>query len=263
MLFDLRARGRRRTVQVVYLGLAILFVLGFVVLGIGTGAGGGESVVESIFGSKEGAASSSYTKQVKAAETRTRLHPSEAAAWAALVDAQFHQANGSEYYDETKQQFTSQGKALLTKISNSWSRYMALNPSAPSLKVANDMLRVYGQEGLNQPAEAVQILQLLIPSKPPSASLYGELATFAYQAKNTRVGDLASKKTLSLTPAAQRPAVKAELEKLKANPTGNPSNETYTTTTNGKAYKVKLGPNGTATGTEEVKTTPAPAPAKK
>lgn len=262
MLFDLRARGRRRTVQVVYLGLAILFILGFVVFGVGTGAGGGGSVVESLFGEKEGSANSSYTKQVQAAEKRTRRSPKEAAAWAALADAQFHQASGSQYYDETTQRFTSKGKTLLTKISNSWARYIALNPRELNLKAAQDMLRVYGQEGLNQPAEAVQILQLVIPTKPPSAALYGQLASFAYQAKNVRVGDLASTKTLSLTPAAQRATVKTELERIKANPSGNPSNETYTTTTNGKTYRVKVGPNGTATGTEATQTTPAPAKKK-
>ena len=41
MLFDLRSRGRRRTVQVVYLGLAILFGGGLILFGVGTGSGGG------------------------------------------------------------------------------------------------------------------------------------------------------------------------------------------------------------------------------
>ncbi|HZO76628.1 MAG TPA: hypothetical protein VFB39_01190, partial [Solirubrobacteraceae bacterium] len=41
MLFDLRARGRRRTVQTVYLGLAILIGAGLVLFGVGTGTGGG------------------------------------------------------------------------------------------------------------------------------------------------------------------------------------------------------------------------------
>jgi hypothetical protein len=130
------------------------------------------------------------------------------------------------------------------------------------VKVAQDMLRVYGEEGLKQPAEAVQVMQLLIPAKTPSSALYGELAAFAYQAKNTRVGDLASKKSVSLAPAAQRATVKTELEKLKANPTGSASNETFTTTTNGKTYNVKLGANGTATGTQATTTTPAPAKKK-
>ncbi len=41
MLFDLRSKGRRRTMQVVYIGLAILLASGLVLFGIGTGTGGG------------------------------------------------------------------------------------------------------------------------------------------------------------------------------------------------------------------------------
>jgi hypothetical protein len=229
MLFDLRARGRRRTVQVVYLGLAVLFGLGFVGFGVGTGGGIG-GLFEGVFGNKE-ANSSSYAAQVSAAEKRTKKNPSEAAAWAALVEARFHEADGSEFYDESTQQFTAKGKDLLAKISSSWDRYVALNPSKLNITVAQDMLRVYGQEGLDQPASAVEVLQLVIPAKPPSAGLYGLLAEYSYQSKNTREGDLASQKALSLTPAAQRPKVQAELERIKKNPTGNPADETQTTTT--------------------------------
>jgi len=41
MLFDLRGRGRRRTVQVVYLGLAVLMFVGLVLFGVGAGNGFG------------------------------------------------------------------------------------------------------------------------------------------------------------------------------------------------------------------------------
>ena len=41
MLFDLRGRGRRRTVQVIYIGLALLIGIGLVGFGIGGGFGSG------------------------------------------------------------------------------------------------------------------------------------------------------------------------------------------------------------------------------
>jgi hypothetical protein len=256
MLFDLRGRGRRRTVRVVYLGLAILFGIGFIGFGVGVGGGGGGSPIEAIFGEKEGSSGSTYGKQVSAAEARTRKHPAEAAAWAALADARVHQASQSEYFDEATQQFTSQGKEVLAKASNAWNRYTALNPSKPNVTVAQEMLRVYGQEGLNQPAAAVEAMQLVIAARPPTASLYGSLAAFAYQAKNPGLGDLAAKKTVSLTPAAKRKEVEAQLARIKSNPTGNPSNEAYTGTTNGKVYTVKVGEKGQGT---ILKTSPAPA----
>jgi hypothetical protein len=256
MLFDLRGRGRRRTVRVVYIGLVLLFLVGFLALGIGAGGGGGGSPLEAIFGSKEGSSTSGYGKQVAEAEKRTREHPNEAPAWAALAEARFHNANGSEFYDEEKQQFTAKGKEQLTKVVDAWNRYVALKPSNPPLTIAYDMVRVFGEEGFKEPAEAVSALQLVIPTKQASVTLYGDLAKFAYQAKNVSVGDLAAKKTISLTPASERKQVEAELARLKSNPSGNPSNETFTGTTNGKVYTVKVGEKGQGT---ILKTSPAPA----
>lgn len=254
MLFDLRARGRRRTVQVVYVSLALLFLVGFVGFGVGVGGGGGSSPIEAIFGNKEGSSNSSYSKQISAAEARTHKAPGEAAGWAALADARLHQANGGEFFDEATQQFTSKGKEQLSRAADAWSRYLALNPVKPDIKVAQDMLRAFGEEGLNQPAAAVQAIQLVIAAKPPTAALYGFLAKYAYQAKNTRVADLASKKAVSLTPAKDRKQVEGELARLKANPTGNPSKEAFTGTTNGKVYTVKVGSKGEGT---VLKTSPA------
>jgi hypothetical protein len=257
MLFDLRARGRRRTVQVVYVGLVLLFLVGFLALGIGVGGGGGGSPLEAIFGGKEGSSGSSFEKQISSAEGRTRKKPGEAAGWAALADARLHQASGSEFFDEATQKFTAKGREQLAKAAAAWSQYLSLNPSKPDVKVAQEMLRAFGEEGLNQPAAAVQDMQLVIAAKPPSAALYGFLAKYAYQAKNTRLGDLASQKTINLTPAKNRKQIKEELEAFKKNPSGNPANETFSATTNGKVYSVKVGPKGEGT---VLKTSPAPAP---
>jgi hypothetical protein len=255
MLFDLRARGRRRTVQVVYVGLALLFLVGFVGFGVGVGGSGG-GLIEGIFGGKEGSTGAGYAKQVAAAQARVGKHPNEAAAWAALMEARFHEAGGSEFYDEEKQQFTDKGKELLSKIAADWERYVALKPSSPPLTVTYDMIRAYGEEGLNQPAQLEAVLQLVIPTKPPSAALYSYLAKAAYQAKDVSTGDLASQKAVALSPAKERARVKTYLAALKKNPSGNPSNETFTGTTNGKVYTAKVNTEGKGT---IVKTSPAPS----
>ncbi len=252
MLFDLRARGRRRTVQVVYVGLALLFLIGFIGFGVGVGGSGG-GLFEGIFG-KEGSASAGYAKQVAAAEARTHKHPAEAAAWAALVEARFHEASGTEFYDEEKQQFTAKGKELLARIDDDWNRYVALKPAAPTLTIAYDMLRVFGEEGLNQPAQTESLLQLVIPTKPNNVNLYYYLAKAAYQNKDVSTGDLASQKAVALSPAKERARVKSYLAALKSNPSGNPSNEVYTGTTNGKVYSVKVNKKGEGT---VLKTSPA------
>jgi hypothetical protein len=231
MLFDLRARGRRRTVRIVYLGLAILFGFSFIFIGVGTGGSFG-GLAEGLFGSKEGSNGAGFGTQVASAEKRTKEHPNEAAAWAALLEAQYHEAGaGGEFYEESTGKFTAKGKAELAKAANSWSRYLALNPSKVNLTAAQYMVGAFSQEGLNQPSSVVEALQFMIAGRPPSAALYGELAEYAYLAKNTREGDLASQKAISLTPASQRPKVEAELKRIKQNPTGAASGESSGATT--------------------------------
>jgi hypothetical protein len=264
MLFDLRSRGRRRTVQAVYVGLALLFLVGFLGFGVGGGFGGG-GILENVFGNKEGK-SAGFSGQIESAEKRIKKNPGDAEAWAKLADARLHEAGASsEFFDEATEKYTSAGKALLVKVASDWNHYMSLNPSKPNLTVAQEMLRVYSEQGLNQPAENVKVLQqVVIPNKPPSASWYGDLAAFAYQANNPHLGDLASRKTLDLTPAKQRTQVKEQLERLKANPSGNPANEKYTSTVNGKKYNFKLSPNGkTATGSPAPTSTTKTSTAKK
>ena len=68
MLFDLRGRGRRRTVQVIYLGLALIFLLGFVGFGVGVGGGGGGLI--NALTENNGSSSASFAGKVAAAEKR-------------------------------------------------------------------------------------------------------------------------------------------------------------------------------------------------
>ena len=148
---------------------------------------------------------------------------------------------------------TSKGKELFHQTAQSWASYLALNPPKPSVKLAQLMVPIYSEGGLNQPAEAVRVLQIVVAGKPNSASLWASLAEYAYKAKNVRIGDLASAKAISLAPSAQRVRIQKELSEVKANPTGE---KTYTTTTNGKTYVGKLGSNGQLEATE-VKSTPS------
>ncbi len=92
MLFDLRGRGRRRTVQVIYLGLALIFLLGFVGLGVGVGGGGGGLL--NALTENNGSSGASYAGRVAAAQKRVKREPSNPKAWVALTEAQLLQAGG-------------------------------------------------------------------------------------------------------------------------------------------------------------------------
>jgi hypothetical protein len=224
MLFDLRGRGRRRTVQVVYLGLALLFGVGFIGFGVGVGGGGGGLL--NFLSEEKNAGTSSFATQIKKQKTALAKNPNDAAAWAALVTAQLHEAGSESDYESTAGKYTSKGKELLGEIAGSWSHYLALD-SKPSPELAGRMLTVFAEEGLNQPVQEVEALQIFIPSKPPSTALFGQLALYAYKAKNTREGDLASAKAVALAAPNERKHIKEALKEIKKNAAGS------TTTTAG------------------------------
>ncbi|HEX4188567.1 MAG TPA: hypothetical protein VHY83_11765 [Solirubrobacteraceae bacterium] len=259
MLFDLRGRGRRTTVRVVYTGLALLLGVGLIGFGIGGGFGGGGFL--NAASQNEGSGSASFASQIKKYRKLTSQQPTNAEAWEKLLRAQLHEAGGEAYVTSTGA-LTSKGRELFAQAGETWSRYLALNPPKPSVELAQQMLRVYGEEGLNKPAEEVQILQIVVAAKPTNVAYYAQLAKYAYAAKNMRVGDLAAAKAVSLAPAAQKARLKTELVALRKSPSGGTSsNEVLTATTNGKTYTVKPGANGSFTGT--VPATKAPAPTKK
>lgn len=216
MLFDLRGRGRRRTVRVIYGGLALLIGAGLVFFGVGAGVGGG-GLLNSLTGN-EGSNSASFAAQIKKYEKLTRQQPNSTYAWEKLTLAQLHEAGGEAYFVNGK--LTSKGRELFAQTARSWNSYIALKPPKPSVEVAQEMVRVFGEEGLNEPTEAVKVLQIVTAARPESAALYASLAEYAYKAHNTHIGDLATAKAIKLAPAAQRKQLKTQLAAIKAHPNG-------------------------------------------
>jgi hypothetical protein len=246
MLFDLRSRGRRGTVRVVYIGLAVLIGLGLVGFGIGGGFNGG-GILSAGTGS-EGSNSASFANQIKHYRKLTQQQPRNPAAYEGLAKALLHEAGGV-----TQNGVNAKGKEIFREAAQAWQSYLALSPAKPNSELAQLMANVYGAEGLNQPQQAVQALQVVVAERPTSAAYWALLAQYAYKSRNVRQGDLAAAKAVTLSPAAQRARVKAELAEVRKDPFGE---KTYTTTTNGKTYAVKKAPNGTFTGTEIKQTTP-------
>ena len=252
MLFDLRGRGRRRTVRVLYTGLAVLMGVGLVGFGIGGGFGSGGLL--NAASQNEGSGGASFADQIKKYRKQTQQNPQNVAAWAALTKALLHEAGG-EAYVTTAGTPTAKGREIYKEAALAWERYIALNPPKADPEIAQQMVRIYDQEGLNEPAKAVSVLQLVVTERPNSAALYAALAVNAYRAHNARIGDLATAKAIALAPSDQRVRLRNELAEAKKNPSGE---QTFTTTTNGKTYTVKKAGNGTYTG-QAAPTTPAPS----
>jgi hypothetical protein len=215
MLFDLRGRGRRRTVKLVYITLALLMGGGLVLFGIGGGGAMQGGLVDAITGSSGGdTGNERFDQRERDAAAATRRNPQDAAAWAALARARVQSAGIGDNFDPNTATYTDSGKAKLSQASDAWEKYLALEPKKPDDRVASLMVRAYDQTGLNRPADAAAAQEIITEARP-SATTYATLAIYAYQAGQTRKGDLARNEALSRAPEDERNTLKDSLDQAK------------------------------------------------
>ncbi len=216
MLFDLRSRGRRRTVQAVYLFLAILIGGGLVLFGVGAGNGLG-GLLNGLTGNGSTAGQQSAVSQAeKSAIKTTQLNPKSAAAWATLIQARWSNAsaNGADFNSSTGQ-FTTAGKQELTALTQDYQRYKGLTQQ-PDPTIAILAARAY--QYLANYASAASTWSDITAANPNQASAFECLAANSYAANQTRTGDLASAKALSLVPKVQRTLLQQRINQAKTNP---------------------------------------------
>ncbi len=214
MLFDLRGRGRRRTVQAIYLSLAILMGGGLVLFGIGSDQSGG--LFDAFSGeNSSSSATEAVDKRIKAELAKTRANPKEPGPWAQLAIARYQRAGIDGITQEGT--YTDAGKKRLELATDAWERHLALEPEQPSVRAANLMVQAYGPGALEELDEAVRAKQIVTAAtKPPSSNLYAQLAALAYQANDTRVGDLAAQRAIDLADKSDRKQLRTALDSLKA-----------------------------------------------
>lgn len=216
MLFDLRSRGRRRTVQVVYLGLAILIGGGLVLFGVGTGSGNGGLLNAFTGNGSSGAQNQAVTQQEKNALKQTKLEPTNPQAWANLVSARWDSASSGSNYDTSTSSFTASGKQKLAETVDAWQRYVRLTKS-PNPDLAVLAAQSYG--ALANYSGETSAWAIQAAANPTSAKGYECEAAAAYAAQQTRTGDLALAKALTLVPKLSRKTLKTEIEAAKTTPT--------------------------------------------
>ena len=216
MLFDLRSRGRRRTVQAVYLFLALLIGGGLVLFGVGAGNGLG-GLLNGLTGNGSNSGQQSAVSQAeKSAIKATRLNPNSAAAWANLIQARWSNArsNNADINANTGQ-FTAAGKKELTTLGQNYDRYKAL-VKQPDSNITILAARAY--QYLGNYSAASNAWSDITDANPTQASAFECLAANAYAANNTRTGDLASAKALSLVPKVQRTLLQSRINQAKTDP---------------------------------------------
>lgn len=229
MLFDLRGRGRRRTVQVIYLGLAILLGGGLVLFGIGSSTSGG-GIVDAVIGDGSNADSTTKTldKRIETAFAKTRATPRDPAVWAELARLRFQRAaiDGIEADGVT---YTAAGKRGLSGAADAWERYLKLDPKKPDPRLARLMAQAYAQTGLNEPVKAVRAFEIVTAAEePPSSNLFAQLAKLAYEAGETRTGDLAADRAVDLAPKDNKKLLRTTLQQIKTQAASAPAQTTTT-----------------------------------
>ena len=215
MLFDLRGRGRRRTVKTVYIALAVLMGGGLVLFGIGGGGAQPGGLVDAITGTSGGdTGTERFVQRERAALRATQANPRDERAWANLARARVQVAGIGENFDPDANVYTESGKAKLAAAADAWERYIALDPEKPDDRLASLMVHAFDPTGLNRPGDAV-VAQEIITDERPSDTTFATLAIYAYQAGQIRKGDLASDRALELADRDQRNTLKSRLDAAK------------------------------------------------
>jgi hypothetical protein len=213
VLFDLRSSGRRRTIKVIYLTLAFLMGGGLILFGIGGGTSLNGGLFDAFSGNNSGGSvDDRFKKQEAALVAKVRANPQDAAAYAQLARARFQLAGSGDQYNPDTNQYTNEGKAELRQATSAWQQHVKLAGDKPDPRVATSMVNAYIALGDVNNAVAAQEI---VAEDRNAAGQYSTLAILAYQAGQTRKGDLAKDKAIELTPEDQRETVKGQLEQAK------------------------------------------------
>jgi hypothetical protein len=203
-------------VQAVYLFLALLIGGGLVLFGVGAGNGLG-GLLNGLTGNGSNSGQQSAVSQAeKNAIKATQHNPTSAAVWSNLVQARWSNArsNNADINANTGQ-FTAAGNKELTTLGQDYLRYKSLVKQADP-NVAILAARAY--QYLGNYSAASNAWSDITAANPNEATAFECLAANAYAANNTRTGDLASAKAVSLVPKAQRTLLKSNIDKAKTDP---------------------------------------------
>jgi hypothetical protein len=213
MLFDLRGGGRRRTVQVVYISLAVIMGAGLVLFGIGGAVSGGLIDAITQGGGSTNTGVETYQKREAQAVAAARSKPKDPAVWATLARARFQLANAGDNLNQSTGEYSAQGKRVLSQAGDAWQQHLKLAGAKADSGVAGIMVQAYSSIG---DAEKAVEAQEVITEARPRATTFATLAILAYSAGQTRKGDLARAKALQLTDKDQRETMKAQIDEAKS-----------------------------------------------
>ena len=219
MLFDIRGR-RKRVIQVIYVGLAVLMGGGLIFFGIGGSTNGG--LFDAIgLGGDSVSTDPQYDAQIQRAEDTLATNPKDEHALLTLAETHFRQGQASFDVDDQGQRTpTDQTESEFEAAIDAWTKYLATKPAEPDDSVASLILLAYGtvttaddsppelKDEVNGAYEAAKI----VADARPSFGTNSTLASAAYLSGRTEEGKAAGKKALADAPdSSTRSSFKQQL----------------------------------------------------
>jgi hypothetical protein len=222
MLFDLRSRGRRRFIQVLYGFLAVLIGGGLVLFGVGGGAGS-TGLLSQL--AQQGTGSASGVKIDERAMTKAqkaaKAAPNDAAAWDSYGLAVYKLADTNYVSGTSSAGFTSAGAKELLVLKSVWNHYLSLSPAKPDSALATDVAFAFGQYGIEDWPTAESGEAIVAQDNPTSYTDYYTLALDAYLAKQPSQAKLAEARSLALAPKSDRKEITTDLTEAANDASGS------------------------------------------
>ena len=233
MLFDLQSPRRRRVVRVVFGGLALIFAISFVFLGVGTGGAGSLGDLLGFGGG--GSTSTAFDGDISTAEAKVAANPNDTVALGDLVRLHYSAANSNT---DSNGAPTSDGVQHLREAADAWNKYVKASKGNLAPTVALYALQVFDllaridfsqarsdtstAEALTDVNAAVddwksaaQAAQVRIDKQPKTvnANSYLILAQYLYLSGDTKGGDQATAK--AKTAKGAQPSATSQLNQFK------------------------------------------------
>ena len=213
MLFDLRSGKRRRVVQIVFGGLAVLFTVGFLGFGIGGETGGG-GILDAIgIGGGDTSGNPQFDEDIENAEEAVAADPKDEKALLNLAEAYYQSGQFQLEADPaTGQPVVTEGaRSDFEGALGAWEQYLELKPKKPDAGTAAIMAQAYVQlEDAEGAAEAQQI----VADDNPSGGTYGNLAFYLYASGDIEGGDEAAALAVENSDPAQADQIEKQLAQL-------------------------------------------------
>jgi hypothetical protein len=215
VLFDLRGK-RKRVVQVSYVALAAIFLVGFI--GFGIGVGGGPGGIFDALGlsnsSNTGSGTAQFEDNIDAAHTKLAKNPDDTDALLKLAQNEYLLGKEGVTQDQSTGQIsiTNEAHTHLGEAADAWTKYLRVNKGKADVTTAFDMVNVYV---ILNDADGAAKTQNVIVKEEPSANAYAQLAAFEYAGGNIEDGDAARDKALSMASGSQRKSYQSDLEQRR------------------------------------------------